>query len=91
MPKALLNRIAELALAVAVLALLAVGAFSLRGLSLAGASERWVGHTHEVLEGLQGLLVATQRVESSFWVSSGTMGSRSAVSRKTISAASDSD
>jgi hypothetical protein len=51
MPKALLNRIAELALAVAVLALLAVGAFSLRGLSLAGASERWVGHTHEVLEG----------------------------------------
>ena len=65
MPKALLNRIAELALAVAVLALLVVGAFSLRGLSLAGASERWVAHTHEVLEVLQGLLVAAQRVESS--------------------------
>ncbi len=65
MPKALLNRAAQIALVVAVLTLLAVGAVSYRGLVLSEDSEQRVRHTHEVLEGLEGLLAATQSVESS--------------------------
>ena len=65
MPKALLNRLAQLALAIAVLTLLAVGAISYRGLTLAAESESWVQHTYEVLEGLQGILATTQGIESS--------------------------
>ena len=65
MPKALVNRMAQFALAVAVLALVGVGIVSYRGLVLSGESEQWVRHTYEVLGGLDGLLAATQSVESS--------------------------
>jgi PAS domain S-box-containing protein len=60
MPKAFLNRIAQIALAIAVLTLLAVGAVCYRSLVLSGESGGRVRHTYEVLEGLQGLLAASQ-------------------------------
>ncbi len=65
MPKALVNRAVQVALAAAILTLLAAGIVSHRGLVLSEDSEQRVRHTHEVLESLQGLLAATQSVESS--------------------------
>ena len=60
-----LNRKVELAFGAAILALLAVGCISYRGLVVSSESDRWVRHTHEVIENLQDLLFALKNVESS--------------------------
>ncbi len=60
-----MNRKVQLAFGSAVLALLIAGALSFRGLAVSRESDRWVRHTHEVLEHLQYLLTAMQGVESS--------------------------
>jgi len=59
------NHKAQLAFGSAILALVLVGAISLRGMAVAHESERWVRHTHEVLENLQYLLNGMQGAESS--------------------------
>ena len=56
----------RLAFCSAILSLLVVGLISYRGMEVSGTSDRWVRHTHEVLENLQGLLSATQNLESSY-------------------------
>jgi diguanylate cyclase (GGDEF)-like protein/PAS domain S-box-containing protein len=55
----------QLAFGTAILALLMVGAISLRGIAVSHRSEEWVRHTHQVLEHLQSLLIAMQGVETS--------------------------
>src|ERR1700681_1960798 len=60
------NRKVQLASGSAILALLVVGAISYRGIVASRESDRWVRHTHEVLESLQSLLFAVQGVESSY-------------------------
>jgi len=47
-------------------ALVVVGAISYRAMGVSGESDRWVRHTHEVLENLQDLLSATESMESSY-------------------------
>jgi PAS domain S-box-containing protein len=64
--KSLLNRRVQLALGAATLALLVVGAISYRSMVASTESNRWVRHTHEVLEKLQNLLAAMQSIESSY-------------------------
>jgi CHASE3 domain sensor protein len=64
--KSLLNLKVQLAFAVAILTMLAVGTISYRALVVSGELNQWVGHTHEVLENLQKLMLALQSVESSF-------------------------
>src|SRR5664279_2483235 len=44
------NRKVQLAFGSAILTLLVVGAISYRGMVVSGESDRWVSHTHEVLE-----------------------------------------
>jgi len=61
-----LNRKVQLAFGCAILTLLVVGAISFRGMAVSSESDRWVRHTHEVLENLQDLLSAMQSVESSY-------------------------
>jgi PAS domain S-box-containing protein len=56
----------QLALGIAILALLAVGAVSYQVRVLSNESVRWVQHTHEVLENLQDLRLATETIESSY-------------------------
>ena len=53
-----------LAFGAAILALLVVGAISYRGIVVSSASDRWVRHTHEVLDALKDLLVAMSSIES---------------------------
>ena len=60
-----LNRKVQIAFGSAVLALLILGAVSYRGMAGWGESDRWVRHTHEVLENLQDLRFALESVESS--------------------------
>lgn len=60
-----LNRKMQFAFGSAILALLVVGTVSYRGMAVSGASDRWVRHTHEVLENLQDLRFAMQSIESS--------------------------
>jgi CHASE3 domain sensor protein len=55
-----------LALGAAVLALSLAGVFSYRSMVAASASDRWVQHTHAVLDDLQDLLLGMATVESSF-------------------------
>ena len=55
----------RLAFVSAIVILLAVGAFAYRSLVLVTESGRWVRHTHEVLENLQGLRYTLQSIESS--------------------------
>jgi PAS domain S-box-containing protein len=55
----------RLAFGLAILIFLAVGAISYRSLVVSEESERWVQHTHKVLENLHELAFAMQRVESS--------------------------
>src|ERR1700690_232185 len=62
----LFYRNAHLAFRFAILTLLAVGAISYRSMLLSSESDRWVRHTHEVLENAQDLLLAVQSVESSY-------------------------
>ncbi len=56
----------QLAFASAVLALLVVAAVSYRGMLVSAESDRWVQHTHQVLENLQGLTSAIQNSEVSY-------------------------
>jgi PAS domain S-box-containing protein len=60
-----LNRKMQLAFGSAVLTLLVVGVISYRATALSSESDRWVRHTHEVLENLEGLLASTQALELS--------------------------
>src|SRR5580700_3898590 len=62
----LLNRKVLLAFGAAILALLVLGATSYRAIATSEESDRWVRHTHEVLENLQNLLSATGNIESSY-------------------------
>jgi len=64
--KPLPNRSVQLALGAAILALLVVGAASYRSMVASRESNRWVRHTHEVLEKLQDLLSEMQNIESSY-------------------------
>jgi diguanylate cyclase (GGDEF)-like protein/PAS domain S-box-containing protein len=48
------------------LTLLLVGAISYRGMLVSRESDRWVRHSHEVLQNLQELLAEVQNVESSY-------------------------
>ena len=64
--KSLLNLKVQLAFGAAILTMLAVGAISYRALAVSGELGQWMGHTHEVLESLQKLMLAMQNVESSF-------------------------
>src|SRR5580704_2243706 len=64
--KSLLNLKVQVELAFAIFALLVVGAVSYRFMVASTESNRWVRHTHEVLEELQNLLVAMQSIESSY-------------------------
>ena len=64
--KSLLSHKVPLAFGSAILALLVVGAISFRGMLVSSESDRWVRHTHEVLEKLQDLLSAMQSIESSY-------------------------
>jgi PAS domain S-box-containing protein len=64
--KSLLNRRLQLALGAAILASLVVGAMSYRSMVESTESNRWVRHTHEVLEKLQNLLTAMRSIESSY-------------------------
>jgi PAS domain S-box-containing protein len=63
--KSPLNRKVQLAFGSAIMALLVVGAISYRGLGVSNKSDRWVGHTHEVLENLEDLMLAMGSAESS--------------------------
>jgi PAS domain S-box-containing protein len=64
--KSLLNRKVQLALGAAILALLVVGAISYHAIATTTESDRWVRHTHEVLEKLQNLRFAMGSIESSY-------------------------
>ncbi|MGA8232092.1 MAG: PAS domain S-box protein [Candidatus Acidiferrales bacterium] len=64
--KSLLDRKLQLAFACAILALLVVGAISYRGIAVSTERDRWVRHTHEVLESLQDLRLAMESIESSY-------------------------
>src|ERR1700722_17826254 len=55
----------QLAFGAAILTLLVVGTISYRGLIESSESDRWVRHTHDVLESLEGLRSAVSGVESS--------------------------
>ncbi len=62
--KSQLSRKLQLAFGSAILVLLVVGVISYRGMAVSTESDRWVRHTHEVLENLQDLLAAMQTAES---------------------------
>jgi PAS domain S-box-containing protein len=56
----------QLAFGSAIVTLLVVGAISYHSIVVSSESDRWVRHTHAVLENLGGLLVDTENVESSY-------------------------
>jgi len=60
-----LKRRVQLAFGSAIVILLVVGAVSYRSIFLSSESNRWVRHTHEVLENLQNLVTDMERIESS--------------------------
>jgi diguanylate cyclase (GGDEF)-like protein/PAS domain S-box-containing protein len=60
----ILNRKVQLAFMSSVLTLLIAGGMSYRAISLSNESDRWVRHTHEVIETLQGLLSTVRSLES---------------------------
>jgi methyl-accepting chemotaxis protein len=64
--KPLLSRKIQLAFGSAILALLVVGVIAYRGMIATIESDRWVRHTHEVLDSLQDLLFATESIKSSY-------------------------
>jgi CHASE3 domain sensor protein len=64
-PKSPLNRKVQLAFGSAILTLVVVGALSYRGMVVSAESDRWVRHTHEVLESLADLLASMQNLQSS--------------------------
>jgi CHASE3 domain sensor protein len=53
-------------LSLLVVTLLLLGALSYRGRAVTRESDRWVRHTHEVLEHIQELFAAMQTAESSY-------------------------
>jgi diguanylate cyclase (GGDEF)-like protein/PAS domain S-box-containing protein len=61
----LFNRKVQLAFGSAVLILLIAGGMSYRAVVVSSESDRWVRHTHEVLETLQDLLSTMRSIESS--------------------------
>jgi PAS domain S-box-containing protein len=63
--KSLLSRKVQLAFGSAIVTLLIVGAVSYRAMVVSSESDRWVRHSHEVLENLQDLRLAMERIESS--------------------------
>lgn len=63
--KLLLIRKVKLAFGSAIIMLFVVGALSLRSLAASGESDRWLRHTHEVVENIQDLLAGMQTLESS--------------------------
>jgi diguanylate cyclase (GGDEF)-like protein/PAS domain S-box-containing protein len=63
--RSLLNRKVQLAFGSAIAILLVVSAFSYRAMVVSSESDRWVRHTHEVLEQLQDLLFAMEGIQSS--------------------------
>src|SRR6202049_4777609 len=64
--KSLVNRKIQLAFSSAILILLFMGGMSYRGFVVSTESDRWVRHTHEVLENLQNLLSEMGSIESSY-------------------------
>jgi signal transduction histidine kinase len=64
MVKSLSQRRHQIVFGVAVLALLVVGLISHHAVAVSRESDGWVRHTHEVLENLQDLLPAMERIES---------------------------
>ena len=64
--KSLLNRKEQLAFGFATLILLVAGATSYRAMAVSMESDRWVRHTHEVIEKLEDLLFAMESIESSY-------------------------
>ena len=60
------NRKTQLAFGSAILVILVVGAISYRGMVVSGESDRWVGHTLEVLGKLEGILFDMRSIESSY-------------------------
>jgi len=66
MTKSALNRTVLLAFGSAILVLFVIGAVSYRALAVSEESDRWVRHTHEVLEKLQVMSSAVQTTESSY-------------------------
>jgi PAS domain S-box-containing protein len=60
-----LDRKIQLAFGSAILTLLVVGVISYHAMAVSSESDRWVRHTHEVLESLQDLLSSMQGLESS--------------------------
>jgi signal transduction histidine kinase len=63
--KSPLDRKIQLAFGSAILTLLVVGVISYHAMAVSSESDRWVRHTHEVLESLQDLLSSMQDLESS--------------------------
>jgi diguanylate cyclase (GGDEF)-like protein/PAS domain S-box-containing protein len=61
----LLNRKVELVFGSAVVTLLLAGGISYRAIAVSSESDRWVRHTHEVLETLEDLLSTMRSIESS--------------------------
>src|SRR5271169_5444878 len=60
-----LDRKVQVAFGSAIVTLLVVGVLSYRSIVVSSESDRWVRHTHEVLDQLQDLRVAMETVESS--------------------------
>jgi diguanylate cyclase (GGDEF)-like protein/PAS domain S-box-containing protein len=60
----ILNRKVQLAFGFAVLALLMVGVISYRGMLVSSERNRWVRHTHDVLENIQDLRFAWESVSA---------------------------
>src|ERR1700722_3237992 len=60
----LLNRKVQLAFGSAVLTLLIAGGMSYHAIAVSSESDRWVRHTHQVLETLEDLLSTIRSIES---------------------------
>ena len=60
----LVARRLQLAFAAAIITLLIVGVFSYRGIVASSEGEKWVSHTHAVLDNLQELQVSMEGLES---------------------------
>jgi len=63
--KSPLNRKMQLAFGSAILTWVVMGVISFHAIAVSGESDRWVRHTHEVLENLEDLLTSMQDLESS--------------------------
>jgi PAS domain S-box-containing protein len=64
MSKSPVNRKVQLAFGSAMVTLLIVGASSYRAMVMSSASDRWVRHTHEVIESLKDMVLATESVKA---------------------------